>query len=31
MYDQEEVSRWFREAILGGEKLFYKNQFGEVV
>lgn len=30
-YDQEEVSRWFREAILGGEKLFYKNQFGEVV
>lgn len=31
MYDQEEVSRWFREAILGGEKLFYKNQLGEIV
>ena len=30
-YDQEEVSRWFREAILGGEKLFYKNQLGEIV
>lgn len=31
IYDQEEVSRWFREAILGGEKLFYKNQLGEIV
>ena len=30
-YDQEEVSRWFREAILGGERLFYKNQLGEIV
>lgn len=30
-YDQEEVSRWFREAILGGEKLFYKNKLGEIV
>lgn len=31
VYDQEEVSRWFREAILEGEKLFYKNQLGEIV
>lgn len=31
VYDQAEVSRWFKEAILGGEKLFYKNQLGEIV
>ena len=31
LYDQEEVSRWFKEAILQDQKLFYKNQFGNIV
>ena len=31
MYDQEEVSRWFKEAILENQNLYYKNGLGEIV